>query len=146
MNHEQIISQRLKPKEVPDYRKALLRKQNNICPLCGNVIRPDQAVLDHDHGTGRVRAVLHRACNQAEGRVLSWANRTGQNCTSYDFIRNLLTYWTVEYEDNKLHPSHKSEEEQLAQQQRKRLKKLKSPKHRAAAKAELDKLLQDMKL
>lgn len=146
MNHEQIISQRLKPKEVPDYRKALLRKQNNICPLCGNVIRPDQAVLDHDHGTGRVRAVLHRACNSSEGRILHWIRRTGTVTDPLSFIESLAIYWTVEYEDNKLHPSHKSEEEQLAQQQRKRLKKLKSPKHRAAAKAELDKLLQDMKL
>jgi len=46
---------------VPDY-EALLQSQAGVCALCGlNGSRP--LVVDHDHGTGTVRGLLHEKCN-----------------------------------------------------------------------------------
>ena len=145
MNHEDIISQRLKPKEVPDIRKRLLKAQNNICPLCGCTIRPDQAVLDHDHETGRVRAVLHRQCNQVEGRVLSWTSRTGQSTTAYQFLKRMLSYWEQDYEQNPLHPTYKSDIEQEITRLKRKERKMKSKQGRARVRAELNEILKGIK-
>lgn len=144
MDHEQIVRERIKPKEVPDIRKRLLRSQNNRCPLCGGIIRPDQAVLDHDHGTGRIRAVLHRQCNQVEGRVLSWTSRTGQQVTPYQFLRNMLTYWEQEYEDNPIHPTHKSEIEHEILKLKRKEKKLKSKAGKAKVRQQINEILETM--
>ncbi len=127
--HEQIVSQRLKPKEVPDLRKKLLRSQRNICPLCGCIIRPDQAVLDHDHETGRVRRVLHRQCNGAEGRILHWIRRCGVT-DPLSFIEALADYWRDDYINNVIHPSFRSKEETEISSLKKKMKKLKTEKGR----------------
>lgn len=95
----------LKTKEIKGIREEKLILQDHTCPLCGNKVEKDEAVLDHDHSTGRVRQVLHRSCNQTEGRILSWINR----CRGDDpevFIGNLLMYWQTNYEEEPLHPQH----------------------------------------
>ena len=142
MNHEQIVSQRLKPKEVPDLRKKLLAAQNGRCPLCGKMILPKDAVLDHDHDTGRCRQVLHRTCNGIEGRVLSWLRRNGQGVKPITMLRNLLDYWMQDYEEQPFHPTHKSDIEEEATKLRKKYKRLKSEKHKALTKAAIQKLLE----
>lgn len=125
MNHEQIVSQRLKPKEVPDLRKRLLAAQRGICPICGKSILPKDAVLDHDHETGRCRQVLHRQCNSAEGRILYWLRRSGVT-DPLNFIRNLANYWEADYIDNAIHPSHRSREEKEIAALKKQMKRMKS--------------------
>lgn len=50
---------------------SMLRKQNNCCKICK---RPDgemkrQLHVDHDHKTGKVRALLCSHCNTALGKV-----------------------------------------------------------------------------
>lgn len=66
-------------KDVADVRQKLLKDQNNIDPITKQVIPEKQAVLDHDHKTQFVRAVLSTHCNIALGKIenlwcryLSW--------------------------------------------------------------------------
>jgi len=53
---------------------ALLGKQNNICPICGNELS-GRVTIDHDHyykeNTGKVliRGILHDSCNRWVGWV-----------------------------------------------------------------------------
>jgi hypothetical protein len=52
--------------------KELLKKQNYLCPICRqqihekgkNGLRP---VVDHNHDTGKVRAIVHSNCNTIIG-------------------------------------------------------------------------------
>lgn len=47
----------------------LLRSQGGVCLLCGKPPRAKKLVVDHDHATGSVRALLHTACNVLLGVV-----------------------------------------------------------------------------
>jgi hypothetical protein len=60
---------RLKASEVAQYRLSLLTKQGHKCALCNQPCTAEEAVLDHCHTTGLVRAVLHRGCNALEGKI-----------------------------------------------------------------------------
>lgn len=95
---------KLKHKQIPEQRSRRLKKQRSKCPLCKRYIRKDQATMDHDHATGRLRMVLHRNCNSVEGRVLHWARRSGIAPEKY--LRALLEYWEQDYSSNPLHPTH----------------------------------------
>ncbi len=59
----------LKPKDIKPTREALHKQQGYFCALCHEKLLPEQAVLDHDHKTGLVRATLHRQCNSALGAI-----------------------------------------------------------------------------
>ncbi len=97
---------RLKQTELKKQRTEMLSKQNSVCPLCNELILEEDAVLDHDHGTGKVRSVLHRSCNQAEGRIKSWINRSRFVGDHEVFLQNLIEYIQCDYSDNPEHPSH----------------------------------------
>ena len=97
---------RLKPKDLKQHRLDVLEKQKGICPLCKTTILPEEAALDHDHDEGYVRQVLHRACNQAEGRIKSWTNRSRFQGDHKVFLKNLLEYIDTDYSDNFEHPGH----------------------------------------
>lgn len=60
---------RMTKSAVLPVRNAQLLIQGNICPLCEEFIQKDDAVLDHDHASGLNRAVLHRHCNAALGKI-----------------------------------------------------------------------------
>ena len=48
--------------------EALLEAQGHVCPICAEpVVLGDH--LDHDHATGALRGVLHRACNWLLGNA-----------------------------------------------------------------------------
>jgi hypothetical protein len=49
---------KLKHKDIVTLRLFLLSRQQGLCSLCGDLIE-DDAVLDHDHKTGRIRSVLN---------------------------------------------------------------------------------------
>ncbi|MCW8887957.1 MAG: endonuclease domain-containing protein [Gammaproteobacteria bacterium] len=117
---------RLKQSEIKQYREALLKEQKYKCPLCNTRILKSEATLDHDHETGKIRQVLHRSCNQSEGRILSWANRS-RGKDPKEFVRNLVKYWEVEYSGNPDHPQHLSESERELAALKRKLKRLKSP-------------------
>lgn len=96
----------LKTAEIKPYRLEQLRKQGNICPLCHTKIEIGEATLDHCHDSGHVRQVLHRSCNGAEGRILSWAGKRSKGTDPAYFLKNLLKYWDQDFGENPLHPKH----------------------------------------
>ena len=61
--------QRLTPKQLKEYREAQWLAQGKRCALTGYTISLDQAVVDHDHATGRIRGVLHRGVNSLLGKI-----------------------------------------------------------------------------
>ena len=107
---------------------ALLRKQNGVCPLCGEHIsvavkgKGSDYALDHDHNTGEIRGVLHRGCNSAEGKVRSAVMRWGKCGNNEDKIVNFiiqLGQYLQEVKDGSrstgiMYPNHKSAEEKAA--------------------------------
>lgn len=63
---------RLTTSQLKEVRQKLLVAQGGKCAICQGPITTRQgqdAVLDHDHKTGAVRAVLHRSCNALLGKV-----------------------------------------------------------------------------
>lgn len=95
--------------------------------LCGNEIKENEAALDHDHITGKIRGVLHISCNAAEGRIMNLITRT--KCPNdiehkLEFLLMMINYISKEYSDV-LHPSFKSENEIKRLKLKRKLKKLK---------------------
>ena len=45
----------------------MLRKQHGGCAICGRLPGKKQLAVDHDHKTGKVRALLCSQCNQLLG-------------------------------------------------------------------------------
>ena len=67
---------RVGKKVIKEYTELMRGTQDNKCAVCHEPFTfKDNAVLDHCHFTGHLRAVLHRSCNSAEGRVLSMAEK-----------------------------------------------------------------------
>lgn len=98
-------TEKLKANQIKEYRNEKLSSQHNICPLCNERIEPTEATLDHSYDNGRVRAVLHRSCNGAEGQIKKWAGQRSKGTCEVEFITNLLDYWRTSWESNPLHPS-----------------------------------------
>lgn len=57
----------LRRADVSAVRAFLWNYQYRRCAITGKSLRLASAVLDHCHRTGRVRAVVHRSANAAEG-------------------------------------------------------------------------------
>ena len=81
------------------YAHKMLKEQDGLCPLCGKPIDlsiKGEGVIDHDHDTGRIRGLLHRSCNAAEGKISNAAARWGAKSSSYDaiipYLENLVAY------------------------------------------------------
>ena len=67
---------RVGKKVIKEYTEVMRKVQDNKCMVCQQPFTfKDNAVLDHCHFTGHLRAVLHRSCNSCEGRVLSMADK-----------------------------------------------------------------------
>jgi hypothetical protein len=95
-------------KDVAEIRQKLLAAQKNIDPITKQVIPEKQAVLDHNHKTQFVRAVLSRQCNVVLGklenvwvRYLSWWY-TG---TLSEFLRGCADYLEKEQPEEYVHPA-----------------------------------------
>lgn len=94
--------------------------QGGMCPLCGKPISlqvmgaKSDYVVDHDHETGEIRAVLHRSCNAAEGKVANAAGHWGAKSMSYTaiipWLESLIKYYKQEG-TGLLYPDHKTPEE-----------------------------------
>lgn len=67
------------------------REQGDICPLCERPLG-DDIVLDHDHKTGDIRAVLHRWCNSLLGKVENWTRCIGQGVDDRMYLSNVVKY------------------------------------------------------
>lgn len=101
-----VIKVRIKFTELTEYRQALLKIQNFICPLCNRVIEPKQATLDHSHKDGHVRAVLHRNCNGVLGRIEHWSGKI-KMCSRKEFLIAVIEYLDKDYSNQPYHPKHK---------------------------------------
>jgi hypothetical protein len=121
---------RIKQSEVQGIRERTLKEQQGICPLCGYPIDSDP-VLDHCHDTGKIRGVLHRQCNHAEGRVLDWIKRTGKRVNPLAFIKSLAAYWSADFSKNPYHYTHSTAIEKEIRRLKKQQKKLKTEKKKA---------------
>ena len=95
-------------KDVQKVREKLYEEQGGIDPITGLIIPEKQKVLDHDHSTQYVRAVLHRQTNAVLGKIENLWTRylsywyTG---TLSDFLRGCADYIEKEHPQNYLHPS-----------------------------------------
>jgi hypothetical protein len=101
---------RLTKSELGAYRKRWQR-ENPICPLCERTMG-DDTVVDHDHKSGEVRAVVCRWCNSLLGKLENWAGRIGQGIDPQMFLRNVHTYLgPLGPRRGVLYPTHKTEDE-----------------------------------
>lgn len=121
---------------VSQIRSHLLKIQGGLCPLCSMPIQTDQAVLDHCHQTGQVRAVLHRNCNQLESKVRGLFKRFGGQHQPQQLLTNLMRLW-YGLQHPFLHPDHMTEYKKQARTLRKRLSKLKTEAARGRVQSEL---------
>ena len=115
---------RLKTTQVAPTRLALLATQHGRCALCGTPCAADEAVLDHDHTTGAIRAALHRSCNALLGKVENNYKRYGVRHLGA-FCAGLAPYLQrhVTNLTGLLHPSHKTEDEKREQRNAKARKR-----------------------
>lgn len=83
--------------------------------------KSDNYVVDHDHESGALRAVLCRNCNGIEGRIKRLAIRCSSKKTYRTWLINLANYYYKHREPQTkfTHPTHLTDIE-------KRLKKNKS--------------------
>ena len=117
------------------YAHKLLKEQDGLCPLCGKPIDltiKGEGVIDHDHDSGRIRGLLHRSCNAAEGKISNAAARWGAKSASYadiiPYLKNLVAY-LEKPPKNLIYPMHKTPDE------KRDLKNAKAREARAKAKA-----------
>jgi hypothetical protein len=92
---------KLKYKDLPVVREELSRIQDNKCEICRtsfSKLKPRNICLDHNHKTGKIRAVLCRGCNSMEGKVYRAFVRVGlknQGVKYDEFLIGLLCYTTI---------------------------------------------------
>jgi hypothetical protein len=103
---------RLKVREVAEVRERLRAEQRNCCALCKLPLPSDKAVLDHDHGTGAVRATLHNGCNALLGKLENNYKRYGV-VSLPAFCAGVAGYLQAHLTNRTglLHPTHKTDEE-----------------------------------
>lgn len=107
---------RLSRSEADNLRKALVVSQENKCALCLDTLDGKTACLDHDHRTGKIRAVLCLNCNGIEGKIFNLCRRAKRNRTEADFLVSVFDYWMEHagLADAPIHPTHKTDDEKRA--------------------------------
>lgn len=105
-------------------RNAQLVAQKFICPLCKTVIKEEDAVLDHCHRTGQNRAVLHRGCNAALGKIENARNINGlaDEEKFRTWCMNIPDY-VEKVKMDSFHWTHKTDEEKRVARNKKAKKK-----------------------
>lgn len=108
---------KIKQAEVAGLRRQMLRDQGYKCGLCGKLCNNQEAALDHDHRTGRVRGVLHSSCNILLGKVENFTGRYGQALIREGRLKSALigmpAYMDDDYSRMPLHYRHKTPEDKL---------------------------------
>jgi hypothetical protein len=97
------MTRKLKYKDIPIIKKELIKKQLGLCPICLtqlDTLKNREICLDHNHKTGKIRAVLCRACNSMEGKVFRLYQRMGLQKRKVDYFDLLtgLAYYYAEYD------------------------------------------------
>lgn len=111
---------KLKSTAVKKTRLELLEAQAYMCAICKLPCTIDQAVLDHDHTGGHIRAVLHRGCNAAEGKILNTLRRCGIKNPA-EYLISLVQYHELHTTNQTglIHPLHFTADEKI---ERKKIK------------------------
>jgi hypothetical protein len=94
-------------KDIQNVRDKLLNEQGRVDPITNQIIPDKQAVLDHDHKTQYVRAVLHRQTNAVLGKIENlWTRYLGwwYTGTLPEFLRKTADYLEKEHPKEYLHP------------------------------------------
>jgi hypothetical protein len=103
---------KLKVAEVAEWRRTTLAMQQGRCALCKLACAESQAVADHCHTTGFMRAVLHRSCNALLGKVENNYRRYGvSNLAAWAAGMPAYLQHHAVRRHPQLHPSHKTAEE-----------------------------------
>lgn len=112
---------RLKPKDIPLVREQLAIKQGGLCALCSVDLSGLMACLDHDHATGRIRAVLCQNCNGIEGKIHNLCRRARRDRTVDQFLQSILAYWQAHRDapSDLLHPTYRTEDEKRLRRNKK---------------------------
>lgn len=116
---------KLKPKDIKPMRDLILIEQAGKCAICNELVMPEEAVLDHCHKTGYIRAVLHRGCNAYIGHM---ENNLARNRITPDRLQTILSNFQLYVNTHRLymHPSHlTAEEKKLRAKKRARAKRAK---------------------
>jgi hypothetical protein len=123
---------RLKTKDIPGLRQLIQISQDHKCMLCSvDLTTPGiTPCLDHDHTTGRIRGILCRWCNRAEGKINNLAKGAKRNLTHMTWLRALLDYWTTHAycPREEFHPTWKTTEERRIERNAKARNRRKSKK------------------
>lgn len=108
-----IFLTKLRPKDIKPLREQILLEQHGLCAICHEALQPDEAVLDHCHRTGFVRAVLHRGCNAYIGHL---ENNMARNRISPERLGQILANYMYYVNSHRLyiHPTHLTPEERQA--------------------------------
>lgn len=111
----EITPKKLKAKDIKEVRLKLLEDQGYKCAICGYDCTIEQAVLDHNHGSGFVRAILHRTCNAVEGKIVNSFRRYAIKDPKA-YLEGLLKYHEFHSENrtNLIHPTFKTPDEKDA--------------------------------
>lgn len=102
--------QRARVKDIKILREQYLSEQLGYCAICAEPIEPTEAVLDHCHKTGQLRAVLHRGCNAYIGHL---ENNMARNRISPERLASILANFIryVTAQKPILHPTFRTPEE-----------------------------------
>ena len=109
----------------------LKTQQGGLCCICKQTIdltvkgHKSDWVVDHDHTDGRIRGVLHRGCNGAEGKVFTAAATWGKQGFNTEAVAKYLRT-LADYLEKPgcgfMYPDHKSDEEKALAAKNKALK------------------------
>lgn len=138
---------KIKSTDIAQVRDELLEKQNWICPVCNQSLRytlTRNIVVDHDHNTGYIRAVMHRGCNKAEGSIFKTAQKWGKAANLQEVIKvleSLIAFWKLHNkpQTNLIYYNHKTPKE------KQEAAKKKAAKKRAAKKTTIKKFKKGIK-
>lgn len=126
--------ERLARSSLRAWTMATLQQQGMKCKVCGGRINPSvmghssDYVVDHCHETGQIRAVLHRSCNAALGKIDNAAGRWGAKSMLYadivPYLKKVVAYyeWVNSHPTGLLYPEHKTDEQKKAAASLKRRK------------------------
>ena len=117
---------RIRVQDIRVIREELLEQQSGFCAICGEELKPEEAVLDHCHQSGHIRGTIHNKCNTLLGKIENF-NRRYKHHNLASFLDGVMEYITrPSY--NYIHPSHKTLEEKKALQAKRRKRKAKNGK------------------
>lgn len=114
---------KIRQRDIRDLRLQILQEQHNLCAICNEHLDIKEAVLDHDHKTGYIRAVLHRGCNAFIGHIENNQARNRITPSRLQAILKNFLFYTSTHRPI-IHPTHKTPEERIERAKKRRKRNL----------------------